>query len=112
MHGDAALERCFRAVPVKSLSEVRPAHGAVALRCHTHGCSACADFDVNHRAQFEETALPKDTTVWSWDCDVEPQRALAIDAGAVSLPTYIVVPATGPIVVHDPVARTTTNARV
>lgn len=93
---NAAVDRCLRALP-PTLVALRPAHGAVALRCYRAGCAACSDFAVNDRAAYE-AALGM--TVIPFDCGDPQKRDLARYAGVRDLPAYVVVPAHGPVTVR------------
>ena len=101
---ESAVERCFRAVPLESLSALAPRAGIVALRCHLTGCMACADFDADGRAAFEDRLRNEHdgrVTVRSWSCDDAHQRDLARAAGVSSLPAYVLVSADGSVSVRE-----------
>lgn len=100
---DAAMQRCYRAVPLAHVRDLAPYRGALALRCTKSGCISCADFATDGRIAFEERLradTPDLAAIRSWNCDVPELRALALDAGVSDLPAYILVRASGEVAVR------------
>ena len=95
-----ALERSYRTVPVRSLSEFRYRSGTVAVRCTRTGCSQCADFDANGRIAFEEQLGA--IRIVEWNCDGDHQRDAALAAGVNDLPAYVIVDRDGSMHVREP----------
>ena len=90
--------RSLEAVAPASLEGIRPrAPGApdLVLRCHAAGCSACARFDTEGRADFEERTFRRADVV-AFDCRGAQQRRLALGAGVDQLPAYIVLSSSTP----------------
>ena len=86
-----AQRRAFDAVPPRTLTDLAALHSApMALRCFTHGCIACSEFDVERRATYEERRL-KGHTIVPWNCADAENRALAMAAGVTELPAYLVL---------------------
>lgn len=87
-----ALLRSATAIPPRSLDELRPpvGHRPIALFCTREGCSNCAAFDVEDRAEFQKS-LPV-SEIQPWDCGNEHKKNLAIDAGVDVLPAYLLIP--------------------
>ena len=92
-----AQYRATRAVAPRSVEELRPRHGVLALRVTMPGCTECARFEVEGRAAYEE-ALRRDegvTHIHDWSCKRASYRRVAMDAGVEDLPSYVLVPARG-----------------
>ena len=85
-----ALERSFRAVPVKTLDELRPTRGRIALRCYLPNCTSCASFDGDGRVAFEESL--EVSRIIPWNCSAPENRRLAKRYGIKDIPAYIIVP--------------------
>lgn len=99
-----AQYRATRAVAPRSVEELRPARGVVALRVTMPGCTECARFEVEGRAAYEE-ALRRDkgvTHIHDWSCKRASYRRVALDAGVEDLPSYLLVPARGEVRVERP----------
>ena len=96
-----AAYRSWQLTPPRTLEELRPSAGAagdVVLRCVMPGCTACARFETEGRATFEEDRFRNAGVVLEWNCRSAPHRALAQQAGVNELPAYVVIapsPATG-----------------
>ena len=88
----AAVERCYRAVP-PTLADMRPRRDALALKCFRSDCVECRAFDADGRLSFEESLGV--TRVLPWCCDEADRRRVAVAAGVVDLPAYIVLSADG-----------------
>ena len=92
---DAAMQRCYRAVPVRTLDEVvRMAQasedGRVALRCTLADCAQCQAFRASGgRDAFEATLGTR--AIVDWPCDDDAPRTIAMNAGVGDLPAYLVV---------------------
>ena len=100
---DAALQRCYRAVPPAHLRDLAPARGVLALRCTRTGCIACADFETDGRIAYEERLRGAETrgvTIRRWNCDVPELRDLARAAGVTDLPAYVLVRPSGDVTVR------------
>lgn len=92
---DAALERCFRAIPLTSFEDLRPTSGALALLCYKSDCVDCKAYSQDGRAAFEET-LAVDRVV-PFNCDTSHHRDLAMGVGVNKLPAYVLVPHRGEV---------------
>ena len=90
---DAALERCYRAVPPTSLREMAHPQHAVALRCTRGACSACADFAMDGQKAYELRMRRRhpNLVIRPWNCDVPAFRRLARSVGVTDLPAYVVL---------------------
>lgn len=100
---DEAIERCYRAVPIKHVRELASAHGVLALRCVRTGCSACADFETDGRLSFEErmrSEMQSRLTIRRWNCDGAEMRKLALAAGVTDIPAYILISSSGNVEVR------------
>lgn len=87
-----AQRRAFDTVPPKTLTDLGALYPVpLALRCFTHGCVACSEFDVERRATYEARRL-KGHTIVPWNCADADNRALAMAAGVAELPAYLVLP--------------------
>ena len=97
----AALDRCYRAVPL-TLDQLRPRRrgDVVALKCFLRDCVACRSFDADGRVAFERTLGVR--RIIPWSCDHPERRRLAVAAGVGALPAYILVPSHGPPTVRVP----------
>lgn len=90
-----AFVRALRAVPPRSLDEVRPPAGCeYAFLCSSAKCSRCDDFSRDGRASFE-ARLPPTTRVLEWECDARGARDAALAAGVEQIPAYVFVPSEG-----------------
>ena len=96
----SALERSYRAVP-PTLNDLRPRSGKVALKCYRTRCPRCSSFESDGRIPFEESLDVR--RVIPWCCDTEEKAELARKAGVSDLPSYIVLPSSGPSHVVSPV---------
>lgn len=93
--------RAALAVPPRSLEELRPQRGTVALRVTAPGCPACARFEVEDRADFEaQLGLP----VVEWNCTCASHRRAALAAGVHDVPAYVILPSRGAMQVRLPLA--------
>ena len=100
---DAALQRCYRAVPLAHVRDLAPSRGVLALRCTKSGCISCADFATDGRIAFEERLRarhPDFVAIRPWNCDVTEMRDLALAAGVSQLPAYVLVRASGEVAVR------------
>lgn len=91
---DEALQRCYRAVPLRHVRDLAPTRGVLALRCTRTGCTACADFETDGRLSFEErlkTEHPSHLNVRRWNCDDADMRTLALAAGVTDIPAYLLI---------------------
>lgn len=100
---DGALHRCYRAVPLKHVRDLAPKRGVLALRCVRTGCTACADFETDGRASFEERLASETSSHFNirrWNCDSPEMRDLALTAGVTDIPAYILISSSGEVEVR------------
>lgn len=88
-----SLYRASQVVAPKSLEELRPRKGMIALRCTLPGCRACRAFAAKSRDAHERALRARGVTaVLPWNCASPKHRDLAVGAGVDELPSYVLIP--------------------
>ena len=90
-----AYGRSVQLAPPKTIDELRPRKGEIALLCTLPECPACRKF-TSKKAAFEKKHFRSSTKIIDWDCSNQRRSALATTAGVDDIPAYIVIGANGP----------------
>lgn len=89
-----AQVRAATAVP-RTLEDLRPAKGTVALRCSMPGCRKCLAFK-SQQPVYERALRAKGVIeVIPWNCKHKTRRDIALNAGVDDLPAYVLLSARG-----------------
>lgn len=84
--------RAMEAIGPRSLEDLRPGTGRIALRCTLPGCTQCADFEASGAQGRFETRLSVHRTL-HWDCSRPQHKHLARACGVDRIPAYVILPA-------------------